>query len=94
MEIWKYESLGVPGTVAINAPTGIEFLSVKEFPKEHISIWGLVDPERKSTWRHIHIVATGDLIESPDTAGWEYIGTVILSKWVAHVFDGGIADEI
>lgn len=83
--VWKYP-LGLALDSWVMMPAGAEPVHVAEQDGQP-TLWAIVDPSEPTVFRRIHVRGTGDLV--PDYS--VYVGTVHVSGYVLHVFDGGDA---
>ena len=86
MVIWKFK-LAIRFTQSIMVPKGSTILSLA-VQKDDLCIWALVDPDAGSECRTIQIFGTNEKIKDPLVGTKRlFIGTVIMSYFVWHVFE-------
>jgi len=83
--IWKYE-LELSSIQAIEMPVGAEILSVGN-QEGILAIWAMVDATGDKEQRYIEIIGTGDQVPTGMGVDHKFIGTVLMSPFVWHVFE-------
>lgn len=89
--IWKFK-LEIVDIQEIFLPDGAELLSVAN-QGESLCLWAIVDPSKEKRNRCIEIIKTGELILMDATIYRKFIGTVVISPFVWHVFESGLIQE-
>jgi hypothetical protein len=83
--IWKYE-LPTRGAARVPIPVGATLLCVQE-QNEKPTVWALVNPDAKrADWLFVVRLTGADIDDGP--VG-DYVGTVQIGWYVAHVFSLG-----
>lgn len=80
--IYKY-TLEIISDQIVNMPQGAWILSVANQGGK-LCLWAMVDTDMDTVPRHIEIIGTGNPVSEEDR--W-FIGTVVLSQFVWHVFE-------
>jgi len=84
-QIWKYQ-LQITDEQIISVPAGSRPISVAE-QNGKLCMWAIVGSNRSAKMR-IQVVGTGNPM--PDVG--DYIGTVVMGKFVWHVFAEEVAE--
>lgn len=83
--IWKYE-LQITDMQQVEMPNGAELLSVAN-QDGCLCLWAKVDADKQVETRFIEIIGTGNPIAQDMGVDRKFIGTVLMSPFVWHVFE-------